>query len=102
MRLELGNPGAGTKVIIDIPVYPDDEDAVARLVKEGLVVLKTAGDTWRDWSLEHETDEDRETRLLMEKNRVLQKQAVERQNLELEQMLAGEPQPNRAARRAAR
>lgn len=88
MRLELGVPNAGTKVIIDVDADPTEEQ-VAGLVADGLVVLKAAGEAWRDWALEHETDDDRETRLLMEKNRMLNRQAIERQNFELEEMLAG-------------
>jgi hypothetical protein len=85
MKLEMGVPGAGTTVVIDLSEGGD----IDALVTDGLEVLKAAGDVWRKWSLEHETPEEKETRLLMEKNRLLQRQAVERQNIELEQMLEG-------------
>jgi DNA-binding transcriptional MerR regulator len=85
MKLELGVPNAGTKVVIDLSEGGDLES----LVTDGLEALKAAGDVWRAWSLEHETDEEKATRLAMEKNRMLQRQMVERQNIEIEELLEG-------------
>lgn len=88
MKLTMGVPGAGTHVEFDILDASADEEIALR-VTQGLEALKVAGDTWKAWSLEHETDEEKQTRLLMEKNRLLNRQAIELQNVELEAMLEG-------------
>lgn len=89
MRIEIGNPGSGTTVVIDVTEIAGDLSAVKESVVEGLNVLKTAGDTWVEWSRENETDEQRENRELIERNAELRKRALAAENAQLEEMLAG-------------
>lgn len=90
MRIELGNPQTGAKIVFDVDEQMTDEQ-IEVLTVQGLCALKVAGDAWRDWSLENETPEQKEVRLEMERHALLQRQVVSRQNAEMEQMLNGQP-----------
>ena len=87
MRVEIGNPGAGTTVVFDITDAASA--AVAASVREALWVLKHSGDTWVKWSRENETPEQTEMRELVERNNELKKRALAVENDRLEEMLQG-------------
>jgi len=88
MKIEIGNPGAGTTVVIELPDDPAVE-LIPEKVTKALDVLKSAGDTWVDWSRDHETPEQAEMRELMKQNVALKRRALVQQNAELEAMLSG-------------
>ena len=87
MRIEIGVPGSGTTVVLD--VLDHDPAAVKRSVVEALETLKLAGDTWVEWSRENETPEQAEMREIVEKNGVLKKRALMQENSQLEALLEG-------------
>lgn len=89
MNIEIGVPGSGTKVVIDVDAVAGDQRTVEEKVVDALKVLKLAGDTWVAWSRETETPEQAVMRELMEENGVLKKRAIAAENAKLEEMLSG-------------
>lgn len=70
MKLHIGNPASGLAVEIELS---DDPDDTAAFVVEGCEHLRAASKAWKEWSLENETDDERQLRLEAEEHLELQK-----------------------------
>lgn len=86
MILTLGNPATNG---LTIAINLDEETRpIEEAVVEAVEAMKTAGAAWRQWSLDNETDEERDRRLLAEAAQAMQEEQTRR-------MIAGAEQAMR-------
>jgi hypothetical protein len=89
MQLEIGNPQVGPIMVVDIPDDATKEHTV-KLVQNALAKLKVSVETWRSWSIKHETDMEKRAREAAQEGQELQVRANEMNNRRMRAMLDGD------------